>query len=348
MFLYVAIAFIISVSIIPLIIVFCKKYRIYDTVNTRKVHTGNVPRLGAVGFVSSFLIVSLAFILINERSSLPRLLPFGIASLIIFIFGIIDDIKEMRGIYKLAVQSIAAIIVILFDYRFTNVFGFELGFLSYPLTYIWIIGMVNSFNLIDGIDALCGGLSFFILITIGLLSLNQVSIITTLSFTLAASILGFLVYNKPKAKIFMGDGGSQFLGFSIAVLPLYFTTYVNEPSKLAMIALLSAIPLFDTIAAMWRRTREHRSFFSADKAHLHHKLMNLGYHTPSILILLYSIQMFVCTIVLIADFISFKRAYLVLASGFLAVILFFTLIHYTNRAVLESKKPDFKNEIDEH
>lgn len=348
MFIYALSSFLISVILIPIVIKFCRKNDLYDTVNNRKVHKGSIPRLGSVGFVSAYTIVSIVFLFIYDPSSWARITPLVISGLIIFVFGLIDDVKELKGTAKFLVQSLAAIIMISSNFRFTNIFGIELGVFSYPLTFCWIIGVINSYNLIDGVDALCGGLSLMTFATMGLIYLKESIFVSTLCFILVGAIAGFLVYNKPKAKIFMGDGGSQFLGFLIAVLPLYVPNSIYEPNKLAMIALLASIPIFDTFAAMWRRTREHRSFFTADKAHLHHKLMNLGYKTPQILSLLYTIQLFLCFIVFISYFIGARRGALVLAAGFFAMILFFTIIHYTNRAVNLSKKPDFKNEIDEH
>ena len=345
----IVLSFLVSVILIFFVIKFCNKHGIYDKTNARKVHTGNVPRLGAVGFVSGYAVGMILFLILNFNTiQWTRFLPLFISGLIIFIFGILDDFVELPAKTKLFVQCISAGILVGFGFRFKNILGIDIGWFSYILTFVWIIGVINAFNLIDGVDALCGGLSFFIILTIGLMNLKTGSHVSAICFILIAAIAGFLIYNKPKAKIFMGDGGSQFLGFTIAVLPLYNQVECDNPVQLFNIALLCAIPIFDTFAAMWRRKREHRSFFDADKSHLHHKLMNMGYHTTGILGLLYSIQIFLCIVVMISDFIRGRKCYLILFAGYFAMILFFALIHFTNRAVTLSKRPDFKSEIDEH
>lgn len=348
MLISILISFFTALILIPVIIALCKKFKIYDTINSRKVHKGNIPRLGGLGFVTAFTIGSVYYLVTQAPGSWSRLVSMIVAGIIIFVFGVIDDFKEMKGKLKFIIQAAAAVVVVIAGYRFKNIFGFELGWIGYPLTFCWIIGVINSFNLIDGIDGLCGGLSFLIFITIGVIELPTSPTTGSLAFIMAGALLGFLIFNKPTAKIFMGDGGSQFLGFLIAVLPLYENVSNNEPNKFAMIALLAAVPIFDCIAAMWRRTREKRSFFDADKAHLHHKLMNLGYHVPQILILLYSIQFFLCFMVYLSDFIGGKTGVLILCAGFIAMTLFFTLIHYTNKAVLASKKPGYKSDIDKY
>ncbi len=344
-------AFAISAITIPFIIKFCHKHGIYDSINERKVHTGKIPRLGSVGFVPAFTIGVIAYLFMQKQpfSQVTHVIPLVIAGFIIFIFGVFDDLTEMKAKAKLFVQIVAAAIVVFSGYRFTNFYGWELPvWIQIILTMGWIIGVVNSYNLIDGVDALCGGLSCICSLTLAYI---YISVDTTAAATfviLIGAVLGFLLYNKPKAKTFMGDGGSQFLGFIICTLPLYKTDTVFEPQKLSLILLVCALPVFDTLAAIWRRAREHRSFFSPDKAHLHHKLMNLGFHTPGILVILYCVQILLCSVVVGSIAIGGERALILLVIGYLIAILFFTIIHYTNRAVNQSKQPGFKNELDEH
>lgn len=342
MYICIFLSFLVSVLLVPAVLAFCKKKELYDTTNERKVHSGKIPRLGSVAFVPAFSIASIIFFFFHSPSSAFRILPLVLGGLIIFGFGILDDVIELRGRQKLFVHLFVSALVISFGFRFRNILGFELPpVLGYIITFAWIIGVVNSYNLIDGVDALCGGLSFFVSITIGFIYFRTEPTITALSFILAAAILGFLVYNKPKAKIFMGDGGSQFLGFIIAILPLYKSQEslaATEHIKLPMMIVLSLIPIMDTIAAMWRRTREHRSFFSADKSHLHHKLMNLGFDVVQILTTLYSFQIFLCLIAYLAVYIGERKSIFILMAGFLTISMMFTVIHYINRAVIKKMK----------
>ena len=334
-FICAALSFIISVLLIPLIIKFCNKHALYDSTNERKIHSGNVPRLGGVGIVTAFFISSCLYIAFYKPELFLKFLPMIVAGLVIFAFGLIDDIVDLGGVAKFLIQTVAAFVLIFNDYRFTNILGIENNIFNIIVTYCWIIGMVNAYNLIDGHDALCGGLSFFVIITYGFFEFSTNKSLSSLSFILAASILGFLVYNKPKAKIFMGDGGSQFLGFILAVFPLYNTTSGYESSKIFLITLLNMIPLLDVVAAMWRRTREHYSFFTADKSHIHHKLMNLGYGPWGIITLLYGLQIFLCLDAVISNHIGGNSGYLIMSLGYIVIIAFFCIIHYTNRAVIQ-------------
>lgn len=344
-FIYIFISFVISATLIPCIIVLCKRNSWYDSTNERKIHSGLVPRLGSIGFVSAFIITTILYYILNKNIRFFDIFPIALAGFIIFIFGIIDDFKDLPAKFKLLIQIISSLIMVLSGYRFTQIGNIQLGWFGYVLSFVWFIGVINAFNLIDGIDALCGGLSFFITITLGIIfTVANSPSPATLSFILAAAILGFLLYNKPKAKIFMGDGGSQFLGFMIAAFSLYPTNESIEYNKFLMAALLSAIPIFDTLAAIWRRTREHRSFFSPDKAHLHHKLMNLHYSTLGILFFLYALQLGLCGIVILALWCEGLKGCILLCGGFTAMILFFAVIHYTNRAIINKYKNKIEND----
>ncbi len=341
MYVSIVLAFVISVVLEPLVILFCKKKSVYDSTNDRKIHSGNIPRLGSVGFMTAFCLASVCYFLIDKDISCVRFVPVIIGGMVIFLFGFIDDVKELDGKIKLLFQSIAAFITIFTGFRFTHVGPVGLGYFSYVLTYCWIIGMVNSFNLIDGHDGLCGGLSFLIALGIAACTGRKSPAVVAECLILAASLLGFLVYNKPKAKIFMGDGGSQTLGYLIAVIPLYTADNAFHSTKFWGIILLCSIPLLDTVAAMWRRIREHRSFFSPDRAHLHHKLMNLGFGPWPLLIFLYSIQIGIDAAVFACSRTCGWISFVIYFAAVIFILAFYCSIHYMNRAVLRRKHLDF-------
>jgi UDP-GlcNAc:undecaprenyl-phosphate GlcNAc-1-phosphate transferase len=253
---------------------------------------------------------------------------------------LVDDLHELRPRYKLLGQSVASLIPVLCGIHITTVGPVDLGLMGYFMTFVWLVGMSNAFNLIDGVDGLCGTLSVSVALTLGVVvCLKGTGDTGALGFILGACVVGFLVYNKPPARIFMGDGGSQFLGFMIGALPL-----LKSPSELKfnlfpMVVVLSAIPLLDTVAAIWRRTREGRLFFTPDKRHLHHKLMELGYTTKSILGLLVTIQVGLCGVSILAVVgIGGLRGFIVLWVSFGVMILFFGIIHYTSHAVSRVKE----------
>lgn len=336
---YIFLSFSISVLLIPIVIMLCKKANWFDTLNERKLHKGKIPRLGSIGFVPAFAITTFLFYFFNVNTRVIDILPMVIAGLIIFGFGILDDFKDLPARFKLVVQIIASLVMIGNGFCFTSIGPFQLGWVGYIITFFWFIGIINAFNLIDGVDALCGGISLLILVALGII---YIMFGTTeeagLCFILAAAVLGFLIYNKPKAKIFMGDGGSQFLGFMIATLSLSpLKQTAHEYNRFLAVTLLVCIPVFDTFAAIWRRKREHRPFFTPDKMHLHHKLVNMGYTTKVILFFLYTIQIGLCVLAVCGMWVKGLKGAFILASGFFAMILFFAIIHYTNRAVIRKQ-----------
>ena len=332
---YIALSFIVSATIIPLIIFLCHKQGWYDHINERKVHSGSVPRLGGVGFAAAFAIATCLYLSTQSNLSLELFFPIIIAGLIIFAFGIIDDFLELPAKLKFLVQVVATFIMIFSGTRFTQLGPWHLGVLSYPVTFFWVIGVINAFNLIDGVDALCGSISTLVLLTLGSLYLIAHRLdIAGICLILAVAVAGFLLYNKPKAKIFMGDGGSQFLGFMIASIPLFPFGNSFDYNRTLVAFILASIPILDTIAAIWRRTREGRSFFSPDRAHLHHKLMNMGYSTRGLLAILVLLQFGLCAFVFIGLWCGPVRGSFILLGAVCVASAFFVVIHYTHRAVV--------------
>ena len=341
-------AFALCCILIPAVIKFCKKFNIYDTTNERKVHKGNIPRLGSIGFVTSFTIFTVIFLVIEKNASLVKLLPFIVSGFLIFFFGILDDLLDLKAKFKLIIQIIAALIVVIFGYRIQNIGDFKFPvWISCIITFCWIIGIINAYNLIDGIDGLCGGLSIFTITTIGLIFCKQSLDVAAMCFILTAALLGFLIYNNPwpKAKIFMGDGGSQFLGFMIASLPLFESTDNFEYNKLLIMINLVAIPMFDVIAAIWRRLRDHKSIMSPDKLHLHHKLMNLGLDSRQVLLVLLLVQIVLCAISLIALYNKGLKGFIILVNSFVVLIVLFSIIHFANYHYLRKKEQKVQAKI---
>lgn len=336
--LFSLISFVLCTGLIPLIILFCKKFSLYDSVNARKIHSGNIPRLGGVGIIIAFMLSVVPCFLIDKNLSTMNTIPILVAGFIIFLFGIIDDIFEMRAFLKLIVQLVATSIVVLNGFRFRQIFGWTMPApIAMILTFGWILGIINAYNLIDGLDGLCGMLSFTTLLTISFVLRNSYLEGTAVSLILAAAVLGFLVYNWPfpNAKIFMGDGGSQCLGFMIATIPLYTSHSEFEYNKFLMMLVIVSFPMMDTIAAIWRRLRDHHPIMSPDRSHLHHKLLNLGFSKKQALYMLFGIQLLICITIVLSTFLEKEKAAILLGVAFGFMICFFAIIHYTNRAVLK-------------
>jgi UDP-GlcNAc:undecaprenyl-phosphate GlcNAc-1-phosphate transferase len=321
----------------------------YDHINDRKIHSGDVPRLGGIGFALVFVVSSVIIMFLNqEMDYLLHFLPCLAGLIIVVVFGVWDDFRPLKPQIKLLVQILAALCVIVPGYTFRRIVFFDGGFLedipwlSYPITLLWIVGLTNALNLIDGIDGLAGGVSFIIALTFGFIFAQyaETASAALLCFCLCGSIAGFLVFNVPipRAKIFMGDGGSQFLGFTLAMLPLLEKRDTVASLPVPYAAALLAIPIFDTTAAVWRRLREGKRIDFPDKAHVHHKLMNLGFNVHKINATLLGLQLLLSVLVFISlDKLNRVFSLSILGAAYLAALVFFSILHFSNRkAVLNA------------
>ena len=335
MFVCSVIAFALCVLLTPLIIALCKKNKWYDEVDPRKVHDGQVPRLGGIGIFISFVISVFVYIRFFTSESFAFAWPAFIGGLVIFVFGVIDDFLNLRAKLKFLVQIIAALIVVCSPLHFNTFFGITLNpIFGRSLTFMWILFLVNAYNLIDGLDLLCGGLSFLTLAVAGVVMLKLGQPMGAFFIILCAAIFGFLLFNKPKAKIFLGDGGSQSLGFAISMIPVFPMPGGFEQIKLLYALLLVSIPVTDVIAAVIRRTRERRSFFSADRGHIHHKLVNIGLSKIAAVVVLLFSQFLIDVSAFSAIFMSrTKDSVILLCVSIFLVWCFFIMLHYINRAV---------------
>ncbi|MBQ0040096.1 MAG: undecaprenyl/decaprenyl-phosphate alpha-N-acetylglucosaminyl 1-phosphate transferase [Treponema sp.] len=321
---FISASFLISTVVTFLVIKLCKKKAWYDSVNERKVHTGLVPRLGGIGFVPVAMVLAVICNLLTGSFNITNQ-PAVCSALAIFIFGVLDDFVDLKADIKLMVQVVAALVVMGFNFMYINA-------ILAIISFFWIIGIVNSYNLIDGIDGLCGTLSLMACCTFGLYYWNLDTDIATTCFVLCGSIAGFLVFNAKNAKIFMGDGGSQFLGFFIATLALFQFRYGFTVEKCLIALNIVSIPMIDCVASIWRRLREHRAIMSPDKRHLHHKIMSLGFNATQTLLILISVQALVCGVCIVSWHLETITANILLGSCYAIMIILFSVVHYISRA----------------
>lgn len=339
-----ATTFICSVLSVFFLIRFTRKHGIYDSTDERKIHTGNIPRLGGIGIFTGFVAgLALLYFTFNIHALGNKLWALIAGCTMIFVMGVWDDLKPWRPRYKLLVQCVAALVILSGNFSFSRItisdlnFVWNMGIWRFPLTFIWIIGVTNAFNLIDGLDGLAGSLTAVCSLTFALYFFsysNTAAMMVCLILTVA--ICGFLCFNLPfpKAKIFMGDGGSQFLGFVLSVLPL-----MNHVDGYATIALPYAaavlmIPIFDTIAAVWRRTREKQKFSTPDRFHLHHKLILMGFSGRQTLSIVVVFQLVISIFVSVAVWARGLVALVLLIAVYLMGLLFFSIIHFRKQEII--------------
>ena len=259
-----------------------------DRPDPRKVHQKIMPRLGGLAIYISFMMGFLVLGLVNDKTT-----PIIMGSLIIIITGILDDKFQLSAKIKLLGQILAALVVVLngVDIDYINLpFGgqIEFGYLSIPLTILWIVGITNAINLIDGLDGLAAGVSSIAMITIsGMAFLKGDLFVFALCLILLGSTLGFLVYNFFPAKIFMGDTGALFLGYMIAVLSLLGFKNVTMVSLVIPVIILG-VPISDTFFAIIRRFVNKTPISAPDKSHLHHCLLRNGYSHRQTVLLIYA------------------------------------------------------------
>ena len=276
-----------------IIIIYVKKVAIHinalDIPNKRKVHTKPMPRLGGLGVFLGFLFGSMLFGL--EGRTYEAIL---IGGFIVVILGMCDDIKPLKASTKLAGQLFAACILMLYGsilLKEIAIFGLtiDFGWGAYILTPLFIIGIINAINLIDGLDGLMAGTSTIFFITVIIISLLTPKLGNSglmLSSIMVGATLGFLVHNFHPAKIFAGDSGSMFIGMMIAVISLSGFKTATLTSLVVPICILG-IPILDTLCAIIRRIIKKEPIFLPDKSHVHHQLLNLGLSHRMTVIVIY-------------------------------------------------------------
>jgi UDP-GlcNAc:undecaprenyl-phosphate GlcNAc-1-phosphate transferase len=299
-------AFALNIILTPFIIRLAHRYKWYDLPDRRKIHTGLIPRLGGPGIFISLLAACLlapviGFLVSGPSSGLRlplRLLAPAFGILMIHLVGLIDDFKNLRALLKFALQLAAAAVVTSGGYVIRSLTipylgSTPLGLLAYPLTVLWIVSVSNAVNLIDGMDGLAGGIAAFAALAMGIIALIQGQAIPALfALSLFGATAGFLCFNFPPAKIFMGDSGSYLLGFCLAVLPLMGISKVAAFGTLILPITLLTVPIVDTASAIFRRLRQGRSIASPDKEHIHHKLLQLGLNEKQILAVIYGFSLY--------------------------------------------------------
>lgn len=259
----------------------------------RRMHTVPTPRLGGLAIFFSFVVSVFLFYGVSNFT-----LSMIAGAFLLIIVGILDDVfhEKLRAVFKLLVQIAAAGLVVWQGgvlVERINIFGgyIQFGYFAIPLTILWIVGLINAINLIDGLDGLSCGIS-----TISAVSLLIVTIllgefqIALLIAILAGACIGFLPFNKNPAKIFIGDTGTTFLGFVLAVISIQGLFKTQAVITYIIPFLILGVPIFDTTFAIVRRLLAGRHPFSADRGHLHHRLIDMGFNKKQTVRILYAVS----------------------------------------------------------
>jgi UDP-GlcNAc:undecaprenyl-phosphate GlcNAc-1-phosphate transferase len=316
------ISLVLSFLLTPLVRSFAIKIKAIDLPGERKIHTRPIPRLGGLSIFIVFHLVLLAFSqfgFFHFPSGFLMGIHFGwilLASAIVLVLGSIDDFRRMPPSVKFLFQIVAGLIVALTCCRIEVIFlpfgTFKLGIFSVPATVFWVVAITNAVNLMDGLDGLAAGTSFIVCIAIlGISLLGQNIVIALVSVILAGSILGFLRYNFHPASIFLGDSGSYFLGFIISLLSIMSGQKGTTTLAILVPIIALGLPIMDTALSMLRRLLKSLhimevdqeknvvkflfldgwSVFKADRGHIHHKLLQMGFTQRKAVTILYAVSL---------------------------------------------------------
>ncbi len=297
---YLFIGFISSSLFTPLSIYIGNRFKIVDKPHEKrgereKITPKIIPRSGGLTIYFSFLIISIILYIINPSKEIVSLILGGT---VVFLTGFIDDKFNIRPWQKLIGEIGGAVIPILFGVKvnfITNPHGgyITLGWLSIPFTLLWVIGITNAINLIDGLDGLASGVVGIVTATLAFVAIEKgLFIVASLCFGLTGLTLGFLMFNFPPAKVYLGDSGSLFLGFVVGEIAVWGALKTTTSVILFVAILALGFPILDTFSSIIRRARKRKSIFEGDMEHIHYKLLFSGLKQEQVILILYLVTVF--------------------------------------------------------
>ena len=337
-----------SILVTPVAIRLAPKIGAVDIpLDNRRMHTKTMPRFGGLAIFAGSTTAMLIFLKFD-----PRVVTIVMGGALIYILGVIDDIKHLSAKVKFLGQTFVALIMYVNGIRIeflTNFLGegnSQLGdVLCFIITMVWIVGITNTVNLIDGLDGLAAGTAAIASLCIAYTAyIHGTYLAAGAMLALAGATLGFLPYNFYPAKIFMGDGGSLYLGFMLATLSVLGTVKSATLVTMKIPVLVLGVPIFDTFFAIFRRFVNKRPIMEADKGHLHHRLMKLGYGQRRATLMLYGI-----TAIMGVAAVLFSRGLYVETLGLTAITFMYIYIFLTDaqHTVPQIKKNDTQAEEDD-
>ena len=331
-------SFLVVAVVTPPIRRYALKRKLGDKPNGRKIHTSMIPHLGGIGMVIGVWasLIVLAVLLFLEEGVIPDIafkvfIPVGM----IVILGLVDDTKNLKARQKLTVQILASIIVAVSGVRLfvgLPVVDEHLLFVGL-LTAFYLVGTSSSVNLIDGLDGLAAGVSFISAAAFGVAAgLLGVPALVFVALSVAGACMGFLLYNFPPGKIFMGDTGSLFLGIMLGILSCAVTMVEPSVTTFFGVGFILAVPMLDSWLAIARRLALHRPVFEADHLHIHHVLTSFGLSARQTLAILYTMQ----AAMAVLGILAVKGFVLPVVAGVTLLLAAFSTFY---RMMVVSKKP---------
>jgi len=291
-----------AMFLVPIVSRLAKRYRLVDAPGPRKVHQNPIPRIGGIVFVVSTLALVLPVFFLNNnigrsfREERMEFIVLLVGASFIFTVGLIDDMRSLRGCIKLLCLIAASLAICASGSTIRSIsvgtwFKLETGWAAWPLTVFWVVMITVCINVIDGLDGLAAGIAVIVCGSIVLLALwSGQAAMAVLMLALLGGVTGFLFFNFYPAKIFMGDGGSMFLGFMIGASSIVCQTKTSTLVGLAIPFLVMGVPILDTgFVVVGRRFLERRSIFTSDRNHLHHRLLDLGLNHRTVVIIIYAV-----------------------------------------------------------
>ncbi len=302
-------ALVVALVTTPVVTWLSHRFGIVHAPGVRHIHTRPMSHIGGVAIFLAMMSMTLAALYFPnltgaDQSAISSTANAGLHVLLlaagfVFIVGLVDDITPsgLRARVKFVAQLVAAFLLCAAGVRIQSVavtdsLSLDFGWASWPLTLLWIVGITNAVNLIDGLDGLAAGISAVACGVVALLAASQgQAAVVVLMLALLGSICGFLFFNFNPATVFMGDCGSMFLGFTIASSGVLCSTKAPVLASLALPALALGVPILDTLFSMLRRFLERRSIFSADRSHFHHRLVDAGFTQRQAVLSMYGLTL---------------------------------------------------------
>jgi len=317
-------AAIVSMLIIPVMWRIAPRLGLVDIPDARKVHTTPVPRIGGWGITLGTLLPLLLWLQVN-----PLLQSFALGALVLFAFGVWDDASEIGHWIKFVGQAIAAAVIVYWGGLYITHVPFLDGVVLSPgagkaFTIFALVGAINAVNHSDGLDGLAAGESMLGLIALAILGfLARSALVTSVALATVGGLLGFLRYNSHPARVFMGDSGSQVLGFTLGVLTIYLTQVADPAVSAALPLLILGVPISDILVVLYRRITGGMNWFKASRNHVHHRLLDIGFRHYQTVIIIYSIQ---AVLVVSAVLLRYYSDYVVAGVYFGVIFLMFSTL----------------------